>query len=357
MKKKILLLATIVQVSLLQAGEPKAPPCCKGPVLCPISPLYTGSDCNRHIHLDLGLLYQQPKFFGMNAGTLYTPAFEYSDVESEDPPIQTIKDLNECLPYAIGLTVSAGKYLEHDNWYVGGRFDYLSSNAYSLYDDTDQPTYVYAANANVSQTVTSGTDWDWTEDTFDKITYTAFMDIYVLDLLLSRGSYHSKSFAYEPFIGVKALWFKTNQMTSNYVLATNIINYITWKETQNNWGVGPMFGFNGIYHFTCNLAIFSDSDIALLYGEARNRNISTLVGSDSSQAESNQVVNHADNVDCQYFIPVRSVIGLQISDYFYSSKHYVALKIGYDIRSVIAYPNDQRGFSMGGLYANLIWNF
>lgn len=330
---------------------------CHGPVLCPIFPVAGRADCCRTWHVDIGLLYQQPAFTEMVAGTSYVPAFPY-DTTGGEFANQTITTLQECLDYSIGLTVSLGHLMKHDNWYFGGRFDWLSASVDTTYDTVDQVTTQIVANANLDAHIFINTDFDVDADHFNKAVYHAFMDIYVLDVLLSRGSYHSKSFSYEPYAGVKAMWFTAKQNVSYY--NADIFddgNVTKWSEAEHNWGAGPMFGFNGEYHFLDEIALFSDSDIAILYGEARNTRVTTLTGVADSDVETTRTITLNNNVLCQFYLPVRSIIGLKFSRYCLEDRHFIALKIGYDVRTVIAYPDDESGFTMGGLYTNLVWNF
>lgn len=345
-----LLIFGLAMTTLLSASNPHMPDHKHCPILCPITPINPNDDCCHNLHLDIGLLYQQPYIPGMNAGQEY----EDDSQQSGDDPDYTwenLNPLNECFDYALGLTASLGYLMEHDNWYFGARFDWVSANTSSTYDVNDESTKeLLVILPYVGMTGNSPLDsyaeaiYDLNGDSFSKITYTAFIDIYALDILLSRGSFHTKCFSYEPFAGVKALWFSSTQNPRYY--DTSDSGALLTK--QNNWGAGPMFGFNAKYYFVENIAIFSDSDIALLFGNADQTSV-VFSSSDATRLIS--------NINCMIYIPVRSILGVEFSQYCLEDTHYVALKIGYDLRAVIAMQDFSRGFTMNGLYTNLVWNF
>lgn len=359
-KRNLLFLLGIIQINFLVAQNSVKQNCCNGPVLCPMSPIMVEAGCCHRMHFDIGLLYQSPQFEGAISGVSYTPMFPFELEEVEDDLYignQLEKPLHQCFPYALGVTVSLGRYIEHDDFYIGARFDYLRSYKAAAYDTTDRPGYLLRPNSNLNLDITEGTDFNADDDTLTKIIYNGAFKLYQLDVLMSRGSYYSSSFSYEPFAGIKALWFSLDQDTSNFSSDFDGGNYMTWQERQDSWGAGPLFGFNTLYHFTCKLALFSDSDIALLYGESRLQNISTLVGVLDAPVEVDQVIDRQNNEGCQFYVPLRTILGVQLADYCFEKKHYLAAKVGFDVRAVIAYPTDVRGFFMQGVYANLVWNF
>lgn len=352
-----LLLATIPSVGILSAGNSHLPDHKHCPVLCPINPIDPSDDCCHSLHIDIGLLYQQPYIPGMIAGIEHE---EIQDGVGTDPTYYTdaADYLEQCFNYALGLTASFGYLMEHDDWFLGARFDWLSanmSNSYNVNDETTKGLYAYEEYLGTEHTGELAAALGQIEghDAFNKIQYAANIDIYVLDVMLSRGSFHSKCFSYEPFAGVKALWFSSSQHPQ--FLDTEISAGILTK--QHNWGAGPMFGFNGEYHFVENIALFSDSDIAVLFGDA-DKTISAIYQDyDGTTLDEEYKSTVYQNIHCMIYVPIRSVLGLKFSRYCLEDKHYLALKIGYDVRAVIAVQDDSRGFTMNGLYTNLVWNF
>ena len=63
----------------------------------------------------------------------------------------------------------------------------------------------------------------------------------------------------------------------------------------------------------------------------------------------------------QYFVPIRTILGVKLGTYCLQDEHYVAVKVGYDARYVFAYPALYKygggSIAMNGLYVNFIWDF
>lgn len=330
---------------------------CDGPRLSSTTPINSCCDCCYDYHVDIGLLYQQIAFPGMVAGVLYTPVYEEDPDDFQD---QTITQLQECFDYTLGLTASLGWFVNHDNWHLTAKFDWLSSYV-------SNETNVYRAinkflrpNENFQAQVFQGFPEDFDDLTWVMIDYTAKIDFYQVDVVLSRGGYFSKCFSFEPYAGIKALWFNPRQTATalsdnEYLHDTH--NQTIWKEEQNNYGAGPLFGFNGEFYIVKRISFFSDSDISLLYGGSRLSSTSLLTKDVGDEQDDNfpndQMAVVDNNISCQFYLPVRSIIGLKFVNPSIFDKYDLLFKIGYDTRVVISYPEDERGFAMTGLYTNL----
>ena len=329
------------------------------PVLCPVNPMDARNDCCYNYHVDIGLIYQQPYLPGMNAGQEYV---EIHDGNPVDPDYyhDQLTVLEECFDYALGVTASLGYLLKHDDWYLGARFNYLHSSVNSNYNNTELSThhllinlpYIGLSGSTALNEYAEAFD-ELNGEEFNRVVYSASINIYLLDILISRGSFHSKFFSYEPFTGVKALWFDSND--SSQMFASNDTGHLIIK--QDNWGAGPMFGFNGEYHFFDGLAIFSDSDVALLFGESNLSTEAQQEDLDGGLVDDQYRSTRYENIGCMIYVPVRSILGLKFSKYCFEDRHYLALKIGYDVQAVIGLEDLYRGFTMSGLYTNLVWNF
>lgn len=358
--KKLLKMTSVLILSsaALFGGNSTKPNCCNGPVLCPTFPLDTKDDCCKRLHVDLGLIYQQPAFANMTAGSLDTVYESFSN--NKTTVIETYDILLECFDYTLGLTASLGYLLEHDDWYFGTRFDWLSASMTKLHPSTDNVTQIYSHNLVSSANYEDIAEEIITDEEFNKVIYSANIDIYVLDVLLSRGSFHSKCFSYEPFAGVKALWFSTKQVATYYgpnSESSHVSDYGIWTEKQHNWGAGPMFGLNGEYYLIKELSIYSDNNIALLFGEADQKEINEFIADIDSSYDYDFLSTTNRNELCQIYIPIRTGLGLKFSRMCFDDAHYLALKIGYEVTAVLSYPATDRGYTMSGLYTNLIWNF
>jgi hypothetical protein len=151
--------------------------------------------------------------------------------------------------------------------------------------------------------------------------------------------FHSKCFSFEPFAGVKALWYNGSQTRRGFnngiIYFRNNNTYLETIFDYTSWGVGPLFGFNGEYFITEEFSIFSDSNIAVLYGKINSSNTSSVIGSNINN-ETTAVSTYIQDFNQPYFVPVRSILGLKFGKYCLQDQHYIAIKIGYDARYVLA---------------------
>ena len=330
------------------------------PELCSTFPMNAKNECCHNIHLDIGLLYQQPSIPNQIAGFI-NEELQDTTISGVNYVTDQSKMLMPCFDYAIGLTASLGYLTKHDDWYMGARFDWLNAKARESYNVTEESNknisvwYPWVGSFNQQDEMQGQEFLD--DNTYNKSDFNASLTFYNLDLVLSRGGYQSAHFSYEPFVGVKALWFSNKQNQSYYVEdgTESIQTYLITKN--DNWGAGPMFGFNGEYYFVENFSIFSDSDIALLYGSSNWGQEANYTEYNSNTLEDVYTSNLYGNINCMIYVPIRSIIGLKFSQYCVDDTHYIALKIGYDVRSVLSFWNTDRGFYTSGLYTNLIWNF
>ncbi len=353
---------------------------CTGPVLCSSLPLPGEcEDCFCPWHVDTGLLYQRPAFSYMNSGFAYSPVYRNPPVLSPTSfENQTIQLLDEEYEYAVGLTVGLGRALRHDNWFVGVNFDWLSSTASSTHNDETQE---YRPGADFAINAIFRSALDIEDSYFQKIEYAAKTDIYDFNIRLSRGAYATNYYSFEPFAGVHALWFNTNQTKKYLNPNLSTTSRFSLNSTQDNWAVGPMVGMNGEYTFTKGVSLFANSNISVLYGETRYKLLTTVTSNSSGQ---NDFPDDRDvtvpgsmlNATC---VPVRTIIGMKFFKYVMEGSHYIALKVGYDARAVVfaskeailsqifsnsddtvtfvQAKNIDNGFTMSGLYLDFMWDF
>lgn len=336
---------------------------CTGPVLCPIAPMDQGMDCCKRAHIDIGLLYQQPAFPFMMPAVKGVYGLPPVKPTSNDDVNELAEWMFQCFDYTLGLTASLGYFMEHDNWYAEANLDWISSTLNRNYSLNDNPgdsnyqnlpefygSYYYKDNYKGLESLQTAF--------YTTLHYKASFDLYALTVLLSRGSYHSKSYSFEPYAAIHALWFDNYQKT-NYYHSEDNQNGL-YEIDKKNWGAGPMFGLNGEYLFTNCLSLFSDSNVSFLYGESLSQTISNYKSFDDDAdlaLDDDDYTTETMDIHCQYFLPMRSIIGLKFAKYCYEGKYHLAVKLGYDVRVVFSYPAMDRGFAMNGLYANLIWNF
>lgn len=370
----------IVAFSSISAANLK-PNGCDGPTLCPSFPIADRcSECDRTWHVDVGLLYQQPGFSNMSPGFGYQPVFQNPTSANQSSSFvdQTSCMLQAAYNYTLGVTASLGHLITHDKWFLGANFDWLGASINRVYEDDN---FVYRVPSEFSFQAMVFGELNYPYGAWGKITYKANTDIYMFNVFLSRGSYHSNRFSYEPFAGVEALWF-TNNQEGAYQQPDNPVANSVFRLTkkQNNWGVGPMFGMNAEYNIAKGISIFSDSNVGVLYGE-NNYNVTTYVSAGADIPEDRTVINKG-NTNAVVYVPVRTILGVKLSTYCVNETHYIAIKIGYDAGAVLSpsnYYNYQQGWEVPfdqdnaygfsqlipvsnnliktGLYVDLLWDF
>ena len=275
--------------------------------------------------------------------------------------------LEQCFDYSLGVVASLGYFMEHDHWFLGANFNWLSASSNRRYDETGALYLLFG--------FVEGELWD-NISPFTAINYEAHIDIYDMTVFLSRGSYHSRSFSYEPFAGVKVLWYNGGQKNIAYggadpYFGGSTSDYVIQDRSFTAWGAGPEFGFNGEYHLGCNLSVFSDSSIAILYGQLNSTIIN--VSNYASQLNTAGTFSYNFTYNQPYFIPIRSILGLKLGKYCLEDCHYIAVKVGYDARYILVDtgnnahndgagnmlmgPNPGYNIASNGLYVDFIWDF
>ncbi len=376
--------AGMIGVMMLAAGTLTAsntkPNECKGPVLCSSLPLPREcEDCFCPWQVEIGLLYQKPAFSYMNSAIVYSPVYRNPTTTSSTSfENQTIELLSEEYEYAAGLTVGLGRALNHDNWFVGVNFDWINSTASTTHEDDNllyRPSSEFALGSMIQS------NFNLQNARFHKVVFSANTDIYDFNVHLSRGAYVTNHYSFEPFAGVHALWFDNSQAEKYQNQTGSSTSGFLLNSTQDNWGVGPIFGGNGEYCFTKNVSLFVNSSVSVLYGESRYKVVTTVTPNTSGVNDftNDRVTTNPGKMLNVTYVPVRTIIGIKLAKYVMDGSHYIALKVGYDARAVLSASNESivsqtfapsndavttvqaknidNGFTMTGLYLNFMWSF
>ena len=235
-KKNILLIALSVCLGSLSA-DMVHPNGCKGPVLCTSNPII--DSCG--FTVEVGLILEQMRL--SNTDVAFYRNDNSGNGSSGNPTnFREIVNLNFNLEP--GVRASVGYEFDHDYWTARADFEWLYSKA-SFKNTVDagnyQPTHMpYLMDLTVAQ-----------EPLYQSINASLELDYFLLDVYLSRGSYLSGMFSYEPFAGIKAAWidYTGARRFSNATSATNLSTSSSWlnKHSVDFWGVGPLIGMNGNY--------------------------------------------------------------------------------------------------------------
>jgi hypothetical protein len=314
----------------------------KGPVLCSSFPIYDGSLW----HIEIGLLVEK---VGISNLDVYYIQKEGSGTISN--PKQSDKVRNVSFPMSVGIQAAIAKYFSHDDWVIDFSFEWLNS--------------LGKANDNLSSSdltvIPIGYDvWAGTADpvydfNLKQANVSLNTNYFLLDIFLSRGSYFSNVFSYQPYAGLKTAWIYYNlkeayfEPTRSTTLNDPLLSNEILKKVANTdyWGIGPMVGVNGSYYISYGWSFFSSSNLAILYGNTDISNRSGVVTTASVPA------NYMLTDNFYTFCPtLRNMIGIMFDkDSFCQTRHY-NMVFGFDT----SYYFNQYPFLQQASQPNIIQN-
>jgi len=114
---------------------------------------------------------------------------------------------------------------------------------------------------------------------FDKINAKWRLSFNSIDLELGRKYWLSRCFNLRPYAGLRGAWTRTTFQTKSFRNASGIFSGIdfaldvTLKDRfkTRNWGAGLLGGIQPTWYFCNNFALYSNFDMALLWGEFENK--------------------------------------------------------------------------------------
>lgn len=316
-------LATLLGIAPLMGATTMSvkPNGCKGPSLCGAAPVIDGCGW----HLDIGLLLEQMRVG--NANFFY----EHGGLTSEtgaswNNPFRTDDMCNMTFNIEAGVKAGIGYYSVHDDWEVNASFEWLYSKAI-LNADTASGTFQPTYNIDLSY----GDDQDTTLS-FHQGNSNLSVNYYLLDITLSKGSYFSDHFSFEPLAGVKVSWIGYNgalSLKDNQNTATSIPSNVSWlrRNVTNFWGIGPMIGLNANYHMFVGWSIFSHTNVAVLLGETKIKDGVGFVTIEKYPFDSvtYSILNTLTPT-------IRSIVGLQYDMDMFEETQHLKLRFGFDGR-------------------------
>lgn len=289
---------------------------CKGPELCHSFPVV--ESCA--LSVEVGAIVEQMRLSNTDviqveidggAGTAASPSTEKKIL---------FTDFN----LGAGVRVGVGSTFDHDEWRARAQFEWISqtgSQNVSLDDGYMLPTHNTRYN-DLSNTALP---------LFQKADTSLSVDYYLVDLLLSRGSYFSSHFSYEPFAGLKVAvinYEKKNSFSNATSTSASAAN-TSWlnRAWTKFWGVGPMFGLNSDYFVCGGWSVFSSSNLAVLLGKTQIRD---YIGYVTTQTTPTSEYTRVGN---DVLTPtLRTILGLKYCQKVFEDKNHFAFRIGFDGR-------------------------
>jgi hypothetical protein len=313
--------AMVLALSNVSADTIK-PNGCKGPDLCNSFPIYDGCGW----HFEIGLLAEQMRISNTSIAVINSSG---TDTISSPGDINSFVNIN--FDVTAGIRLGVGKYFNHDDWMVNTEFEWMSSTGSKSID---------LANSTGWLVPTGMGEWfdlgyAPSDYHFQNLDASLKVDYFLLDVFLSRGSYFSGKFTYEPFAGIKAAWLGYSMSQAYFQLGPdNDVNgeidstQSALRKVQTDfWGVGPMIGMNGNYHVTAGWSFFSSTNFALLLGETSVVDRHGLVVTETLPTGAKTSGNF------QVLCPtLRNIIGLQYDRDIFCDKQHYTIRFGFDAR-------------------------
>lgn len=321
-KKKIAALFSVMMLALSSlSADTIKPNGCKGPTLCNSFPIYDGCGW----HFDIGLIYEQMRI--SNTDIAHTLFYEGSGLDYDNPRYD-VGMINQTFNIDPGLRVGLGKYFKHDDWMFNVKFEWLNSLSKTNLDlDGTSINIVPAAMFNFSP-FNGGLSTSGEFATFKQLQARLTVDYFLLDAYISRGSYFSNNFTFEPLAGLKASWIN---YTNSVKFLNGQVNTVNPEMRLTNtyidfWGVGPMVGMNGNYHICAGWSFFSTANFSVLLGESRLlHRYGLVINTDPTDLRVKSIITAL----CP---TMRNIIGLQYDKDIYCDKQHYSLRFGFDSR-------------------------
>lgn len=188
-------------------------------------------------------IYWQPREAGLELAYLWqftTPSNEW-----------TVYNMD--FDYKSGFKVGLGGSFCSDNWVA-----YLD---YTRLHTTDHRS-ISSPDTAILQSLWNTLSWAGSVSSTWKLRYD------MLDLKLSRPFYEGSCLTADSFLGMKGGWIKQQYQSKEFYYELGHPEYSTTASSKS-WLVGPQIGVNMNYLLGAGFRFFGDSDVALLFQNAK----------------------------------------------------------------------------------------
>jgi hypothetical protein len=338
------------------------------------------------LHITAGLLLEQVRMLNTDVcmikeNTPQTPLTKNPTSNASIPSIFTNKFENLVFDLDIGLKTCLGYNFEHDDWVAQADFQWLQSKGSYSNKVLSRLQSLEPSNIGVLYYREALSKFPVS---FQKVTAHLNVSYYLLDVYLSRGSFFSKNFSFEPSIGIKTSWiqyngyqnFSDDANTDDYAMPSNVF----WQRTStvNFWGSGPMAGINSAFHVIDRWSLISSLDCSILLGK---RKFITNQGFKGGVNSAIDILNAENNTPI-LSPTIAALLGIEYSQPIVEDTSHLTLRTYFDgrcyfnqypiinsqiynetINENIIYPSykpvvvDNNIFGMIGCVIELIWSF
>lgn len=295
-------------------------------------------DSPKRLHITAGLLLEQIRMTGTDVCTLYgitpqTPPLSNPGLGAPLPVIFTNSFENIHFNLDPGLKVGLGYHFEHDNWMGLTNFEWLKSRG--RYNQTLVSNSLVSINPSNIGALYYLSGLSPLPVYFQQVSAHLDVSYYLLDVMLSKGSFFSRNFSFTPTGGIKTTWIQYNSYqkfsddanTDEYAMPSTVF----WERTSkvNFWGSGPAGGLDCTFHVALGWSIVSCIDLSILLGE---RTTTANQGFKNGVDSAIHILNAADS--SLILSPTfGAFLGIEYTQPALEDSGHLTLRIGVDGRS------------------------
>jgi len=367
-------LATIALSSAVSAEHgdyDMKPNGCKGVTLCTAYPECI--ECH-NLHFDIGFLLEEMRVTNTTFGykTEGQPVLQPSGLAE---CVQCVEMLRPSFDLDWGLTVSAGYYFDHDEWFLDFNFDWLNGKGKRRVTTCGTQ---YIVPTGISGCI-FGQENIPAIDEIREANARLRVNYFMLQGSLNRASYISNLVAIEPHWGLKVAWIDYKNET-DFCAAQDEgtpSRFVSRTQKTNFWGIGPHFGLDSKWGLCDSWSLFCDNSIGLLFGTScvnDRTNVNPAVPPTRGNNCCLDTITKAHE-KVRVMTPVtRAIIGIQYDKCICDDTQHVTFRAGLDThyywnqwQHINALTNangyarffsvDNSSFSMLGLIVDFGWDF
>jgi len=326
------------------------------------TPAYYDLQCDCGIFFFADFLYWYARESALNyANVLNFLDFESSSESSGFPP--TVIDVkNFGTSWEPGVRAGIGYNSSCDGWDLLFDWTYMKNDrSESLYFSEDaiknsffQPSWATAYNplALLSEQQSSSLAYEsllakW-QLTFNQA-----------ELELGRKYWLSRCFSLRTYAGLRGAWIKTTLnfeqefgsildsqagATSDFLLKDTITN--------TTWGVGFLTGIQPNWHFCTNFILYSNLDIALLWGEFENKEIGIISGDFDDPNIADRLATNIKLNPFGMHTAIDLGIGIRWEENWCCDRYKTSLDLGWEHHIWLGYNQRQQPIPIFGFVVN-----
>lgn len=342
----------------------KCCPCPKPPVCCEcFVPSYYDLQCDSGVVVSADFLFWYANEDNLSPCLTGRATNIVSSSSSLVSSLAPIKENHLNTKWDPGYRVALGYNFDHDGWDTLVTYTWYQNKKSHVFSVPSFGTSTYA-NFPVDGQLALVDPWFnpaiFTQSTFfflfDRVNSRWKLNFNQFDWELGRKFWLGKYTALRTFAGVRGAWFTTkfNNVASANINFTSITNFLKYSDNFKDsiWGVGLLGGIQPEWHFCRNFILFSNIDMALLWGKIRVRKKEDYTGANASGLVGLNYHNIFTNSFYQMEPVLDLAIGLRWEEtWCYKVRTYLDLgwehHVWFDVNHRIKFNNPSEDFNSG----------